>query len=206
MEGPLPRATPDPQLAVTDTYAALFLCFATLLRSRSDVEFGLQVPRWCRACSHWHMQASCTANGFHGEAAVVLASHPLPATSPFVLRLQLHNDNFMTTASFGIVPARRSQCAPGQSIKIRARGLHVRVLGGMNGAGLAAWQQHPPSMLALHDTPQPSGRIAAFDLDGTLVRWKARKKFSLTADGWLWWSDAVPYKLQVRGAMRMCLL
>ncbi|WAQ85810.1 hypothetical protein PtA15_6A439 [Puccinia triticina] len=44
--------------------------------------------------------------------------------------------------------------------------------------------------------PSPSTKIAAFDIDGTLIKVKSGKKFPANADDWKLWASNVPKKLQ----------
>ncbi len=39
-------------------------------------------------------------------------------------------------------------------------------------------------------------QVAAFDLDGTLIRTKSGKKFPLSTADWTWWHPCVPEKLR----------
>jgi hypothetical protein len=65
----------------------------------------------------------------------------------------------------------------------------------------ARLRSHPPSVIYFGNNLHPSKQIAAFDLDGTLVRWKPGMKFSLSPDSWLWWNQRVPEKLRVRRSL-----
>lgn len=57
---------------------------------------------------------------------------------------------------------------------------------------------HAPSILYRNTGEPSSSKLAAFDLDGTLVEWKAGRRFSLAADSWVWFNAQVPAKLRVR--------
>jgi len=41
-----------------------------------------------------------------------------------------------------------------------------------------------------------SRKIAAFDLDGTLIKTKSGYKIPKNGDDWMWWHDKVPKKLK----------
>lgn len=60
------------------------------------------------------------------------------------------------------------------------------------------WKAKKPSLLFLGEDLEPCSKIAAFDLDGTLIEWKVgAAPFSLEPGSWEWWSKAVPGKLKV---------
>lgn len=49
----------------------------------------------------------------------------------------------------------------------------------------------------VHLSPDPKGvKIAAFDLDGTLISTKTGFIFPNGADDWKWWNDLVPTRLK----------
>jgi hypothetical protein len=57
------------------------------------------------------------------------------------------------------------------------------------------WRISTPSILYCgHDLPT-SERVAAFDLDGTLVDWRPGMRFSLEPDSWVWFNARVPTTL-----------
>ena len=61
------------------------------------------------------------------------------------------------------------------------------------------WRISPPSILYTHCHELPaSEKVAAFDLDGTLINWKRGMRFSLEPDSWVWFNPSVPAKLRVR--------
>lgn len=68
------------------------------------------------------------------------------------------------------------------------------------------WKSRLPSILYRSDDyghqsgddDLASRKVAAFDLDGTLIRWKEGRGFDLRADSWLWYRSSVPAVLQVR--------
>jgi hypothetical protein len=61
------------------------------------------------------------------------------------------------------------------------------------------WKALKPSMLYLGEELKPCEKIAAFDMDGTLVEWKpGAPPFSLDPNTWEWWNKTVPSKLKVR--------
>ncbi|KAG0144502.1 hypothetical protein CROQUDRAFT_659941 [Cronartium quercuum f. sp. fusiforme G11] len=47
-----------------------------------------------------------------------------------------------------------------------------------------------------YGAPKPSSKIAAFDVDGTLIRVKSGKKFPNGQNDWLLWSSSIPKKLK----------
>ena len=57
---------------------------------------------------------------------------------------------------------------------------------------------HKPSILYRVGKRKGIDKIAAFDLDGTLVQWKPGRTFSLHPDSWLWFNSTVPTKLKAR--------
>ncbi|KAH9464469.1 hypothetical protein Pst134EB_004004 [Puccinia striiformis f. sp. tritici] len=66
-------------------------------------------------------------------------------------------------------------------------------------AGLKLKWLEPIEGTCLHGRcgdPSPSSKIAAFDIDGTLIRVKSGKKFPTNADDWKLWASNVPKKLQ----------
>jgi hypothetical protein len=69
---------------------------------------------------------------------------------------------------------------------------------GLCGQKSPRWLSHAPSIIYYDSDLRPSKRIAAFDLDGTLVQWKVGKMFSLSPDSWHWLRSNVPDKLRVR--------
>jgi hypothetical protein len=60
------------------------------------------------------------------------------------------------------------------------------------------WKSIKPSMLLLGDDEPGCDKIAAFDLDGTLIEWKEGQSFSLEPGSWVWFNDKVPSTLKVR--------
>ncbi|KAL6770839.1 hypothetical protein ACKKBF_B32900 [Auxenochlorella protothecoides x Auxenochlorella symbiontica] len=59
------------------------------------------------------------------------------------------------------------------------------------------WTLHPPSLIyKAVPAAQGSKKIAAFDLDGTLVHVKSRARFALDADDWKWFNKRVPTELR----------
>lgn len=48
----------------------------------------------------------------------------------------------------------------------------------------------------IYGNPTASSKIAAFDIDGTLIKVKSGKKFAENSDDWKFWSGNVPKKLQ----------
>ncbi|POW20108.1 hypothetical protein PSHT_03945 [Puccinia striiformis] len=72
-------------------------------------------------------------------------------------------------------------------------------------AGLKLKWLEPIEGTCLHGRcgdPSPSSKIAAFDIDGTLIRVKSGKKFPTNADDWKLWASNVPKKLQEAHAER----
>jgi hypothetical protein len=67
------------------------------------------------------------------------------------------------------------------------------------------WKELKPSILYLGDDLEPCSRIAAVDLDGTLIESKldAPQQFgtNFELDSWEWWNSKVVDKLQVCSAM-----
>jgi len=66
-------------------------------------------------------------------------------------------------------------------------------------AGLKLNWLEPIGGTCLHGVcgdPSPSAKIAAFDIDGTLIKVKSGKKFPTNADDWKLWGSNVPKKLQ----------
>lgn len=63
------------------------------------------------------------------------------------------------------------------------------------------WRIKLPSILytvCQHVTAAQNLKVAAFDLDGTLILWKPGMRFSLEPDSWVWFNASVPAKLRVR--------
>ncbi|PLW30058.1 hypothetical protein PCANC_24007 [Puccinia coronata f. sp. avenae] len=66
-------------------------------------------------------------------------------------------------------------------------------------AGLKLTWLEPIAGSCLHGVcgdPSPSSKIAAFDIDGTLIKVKSGKKFPANADDWKLWANNIPKKLQ----------
>lgn len=59
------------------------------------------------------------------------------------------------------------------------------------------WKTIKPSMLVFGDDEPGCEKVAAFDLDGTIIEWKEGLTFSLEPGSWLWYNDTVPGKLRV---------
>ena len=59
------------------------------------------------------------------------------------------------------------------------------------------WKSVKPSMLLFGDDEPGCDKVAAFDLDGTLIEWKQGQSFSLEPGSWVWFNDNVPTKLKV---------
>lgn len=59
------------------------------------------------------------------------------------------------------------------------------------------WQSIKPSLLLFGDDKPGCDKVAAFDLDGTLIEWKPGQSFSLEPGSWIWFNDQVPGKLKV---------
>lgn len=47
----------------------------------------------------------------------------------------------------------------------------------------------------IHLNPSPAQRVAAFDLDGTLIRTKNSSAFPRGAHDWKWWKEVIPETL-----------
>ncbi|CAK0760810.1 hypothetical protein CVIRNUC_002802 [Coccomyxa viridis] len=58
------------------------------------------------------------------------------------------------------------------------------------------WMIHPPWLMYRKDAPASSSKIAAFDLDGTLIVNKSQSRFVTSASDWKLFSKEVPKKLQ----------
>ena len=59
------------------------------------------------------------------------------------------------------------------------------------------WKSVKPSMLLFGDDEPGCDKVAAFDLDGTLIEWKQGQSFCLEPGSWVWFNDTVPAKLKV---------
>lgn len=65
----------------------------------------------------------------------------------------------------------------------------------------ADWHNEKPSLLCLGRGLPAAAKVAALDLDGTLIEWKAGVPFSLAPDSWEWFNPRVPRKLKARRAV-----
>ncbi|CAD5115702.1 DgyrCDS4649 [Dimorphilus gyrociliatus] len=54
----------------------------------------------------------------------------------------------------------------------------------------------PPVMALLSDTLEGREKIAAFDIDGTIIKTKSGRKFATGPADWLFWDKSVPKKLK----------
>ena len=62
----------------------------------------------------------------------------------------------------------------------------------------SGWKSIKPSMLCLGEDLAPSKKVAALDLDQTLIEAKVGSApFSTEPDSWEWWSSGVKDKLKV---------
>ncbi|EJD44027.1 PNK3P-domain-containing protein [Auricularia subglabra TFB-10046 SS5] len=60
------------------------------------------------------------------------------------------------------------------------------------------WEKVAPRVTILHGihlSPPASPKVAAFDLDDTLISTKSKGRFSANAQDWQWWAPAVPTEL-----------
>eukprot|EP00878_Enallax_costatus_P025878 GHUV01027717.1.p1 GENE.GHUV01027717.1~~GHUV01027717.1.p1 ORF type:complete len:186 (+),score=20.73 GHUV01027717.1:103-660(+) len=58
------------------------------------------------------------------------------------------------------------------------------------------WHVEPPSIIWRDFGTEPGDKIAAFDLDGTLVNTKSNRQFAQHAGDWKWWNKQTPKKLR----------
>jgi hypothetical protein len=68
------------------------------------------------------------------------------------------------------------------------------------------WKVVKPSLIYIGDDMEYNSKIAAFDLDGTLVEWKEdAAPFSVAPDSWVWFNESVPKRLKVLDSSRRTL-
>lgn len=60
------------------------------------------------------------------------------------------------------------------------------------------WQKKigETSFYGIHLNPIPSAKVAAFDLDGTLIKTSSGNRFPRDKDDWMWWHSSVKKKLR----------
>ncbi|KAL1925046.1 uncharacterized protein VTP21DRAFT_4700 [Calcarisporiella thermophila] len=59
-----------------------------------------------------------------------------------------------------------------------------------------AWGERDGLMLAAHMNPAGNAKIAAFDLDGTLIKPKQGRRHPKDSSDWEWWNPVVPLRLR----------